>query len=351
MSMRWESQMKIAVVGATGNVGTAVLRRLQADPEITEIVGISRKGPQREGEPYEGVQWHRVDVSEVGSKRQLIQAFQGVDAVIDLVWAIRPNRDRDFLRRTNIDGNRRVFEAVAAAGVPRLVYASSIGAYGPAPYQGRADESHPTTGTPSSHYAAHKAELEDILDEFEAEHPEVSVARMRPGLIFQAGAASEIKDYFLGKFVPEKLLSGLKLPVLPFPKGIRAQALHSDDVAEAYHLAAKSDATGAFNVAAEPVIGPEEAAQALGAKRVIQVPVPVIRALLQISYALRLQPTDPGWIDMAVNVPVMDTTRIREELGWNETTTSVEVIRELLDAFGGDEGLGNASHRSKSPFE
>lgn len=343
--------MRVAVAGATGNVGTAVLRRLQADPEIDEIVGVSRRGPERGGEPYDGVEWHRADSSDPASSPALEAAFRGADAVINLVWAIRPNRDRDFLRRTNVDGSRRIFEAAAAAGVPRLVVASSIGAYGPADKRSRKDESHPVTGTPTSHYAAQKSEVEGILDAFEREHPEMSVARLRPGLIFQAGAAPEIKDYFLGDLVPSKLIARLRLPIVPFPREVRAMALHADDVAEAYRLLARSDARGAFNVAAEPVIGPRAAAQIVGAKRAVQLPAKLFRLAAKLTYLLRLQPTDPGWIDMAVNVPAMDTTRIRRELGWQETRTSIEAIRELLDAFDGAEGLGNAGHRSSSPLE
>ena len=343
--------MRIVVTGATGNVGTALLRRLHADPAVSSIAGVSRHGPERDGAPYDGVEWHHVDVSKPGSEAALASAFLSADAVIHLVWAIRPNRDPDLLRETNVEGSRRVFEAAARAKVPRLVVASSIGAYGPADKRSRKDESHPTTGTPTSHYGAQKAEVERILDEFEAAHPDIAVARLRPGLIFQAAAGPEVKDYFLGDLVPAKLVARLRLPIIPFPRGVRAMAVHADDIAEAYRLAARTGARGAFNVAAEPVIGPRAAAQILGARRVIQVPPKLLRLAAQLTYALRLQPTDPGWIDMAVNAPAMDTARIREELGWRETRTSIEAVRELLDHLDGPEGLGNEIHRSSSPIE
>ena len=140
--------MKIAITGATGNVGRALLRRLQADPAVSSIVGVSRHGPQCAGAPYAGVEWHRIDVADPGSGAALESAFQRVDAVIHLVWAIRPNRNRALLRATNVEGSRRVVEAAARAGVRRLVVASSVGAYGPADKrspQGRIppDDRHP----------------------------------------------------------------------------------------------------------------------------------------------------------------------------------------------------------------
>lgn len=349
--LRITSGMRVVVVGATGNVGTALLYRLHTAAEVDSIVGISRKGPERSGPPYEGVEWHRIDVSDESAGPLLEEVMRGADAVIDLVWAIRPNRDREHLRNVNVRGNERVFQAAAAAGVPHLVYASSVGAYGPGPKDRAVDESHPTTGTPTSHYAAQKAEVEDLLDQVERENPNMLVTRLRPGLIFQAGAAPEIKDYFLGDLVPAKLLQGLRVPLLPFPAGLRFQALSSMDVAEAYWQVTRQKAGGAFNVAAEPVLDAQTMGQLLGARRYLELPMPVFRAAAALTYAARLQPTDPGWLDMAANVPVMDTTAIREAVGWTETSSSQWAVRELLDHLADAEGLGNAEHRSSSPLE
>ncbi len=343
--------MRVVVVGATGNVGTALLYRLQTAAEVDSIVGISRQGPDRGGPPYEGVEWHRIDVSADNAGPDLEAAMRGADAVIDLVWVIRPNRDREHLHAVNVRGNQRVFQAAVATGVPHLVYASSVGAYGPGPKDRAVDESHPTTGTPSSHYAAQKAEVEELLDQVEREHPEILVTRLRPGLIFQAGAAPEIKDYFLGDLVPAGLVDGLRVPVLPFPRGLRFQAVSAFDVAEAYWQVVRQKVGGAFNVAADPVLDAQTVGQLLGAKRYLELPMPVFRTAAALTYGARLQPTDPGWLDMAANVPVMDTTALRQAVGWTETSTSQEAVRELLDHMADAEGLGNAKHRSTSPVE
>lgn len=349
--------MRIVIVGATGNVGTALLRRLHAAPEVASIVGISRRGPDRHGEPYDGVEWVRADVSDPASAPILEQAMQGADAVVHLAWVIRPNRDEALLHRTNVDGSRRVFEAAAAAGVPHLVYASSIGAYGRPDGQpagtGRADESFPLHGPASSHYARQKSAVERILDEVAAAHPDMLVSRLRPGLIFQVEAGPEIRDYFLGALVPRLLLRalpGLRIPVLPWPVGIVAQAVHSDDIADAYWTVIRERAAGAFNVAAEPPVEPASVGPAVGARSVVPIPVPLVRALAAITYRLRLQPTDPGWIDMAVVTPTMATDRIRS-LGWSPKHSSLDAIGAVIGALGRRGGLGNAKHRSVSPLE
>ncbi|MFF0945967.1 NAD-dependent epimerase/dehydratase family protein [Kocuria sp. CPCC 205300] len=342
--------MKIVVLGATGNVGTALLRRLHAAPEVTQIVGVSREGPEREGEPYDGVEWHTVDVAEKESTGRLAEILRGADAVVHLVWLIRPNRDFALMHRTNVDGLVHVLDAVLLAGVPHVVYPSSLGAYSRGPKDRAVDESWPVGGVDTSHYNVQKAETEAVLNRFEEAHPDVLVTRLRPGFLFQAPAAPEIGDYFFGALVPKGLIARLRLPVLPFPERFRFQTLHTDDVADAFWRVILHRAGGAFNIAAEPVLGPDGVAQVLGAKRVLPVPPALVRALVAITYRLRLQPTDPGWIDLADAVPIMDTTRIREVTGWSETVSSLEALRQLVDHLDGREGLGNREHRPKSPL-
>lgn len=125
--------MRIAVVGATGNAGTAVLRAAREHPEITEIVGIARRFPDDTQEPYDQAEWRSIDIAaatgEDDAVGQLTEAFRGCDAVIHLAWLIQPNDRRELLRRVNVEGTRRVARAVAEAGVGQLVVASSVGAY------------------------------------------------------------------------------------------------------------------------------------------------------------------------------------------------------------------------------
>jgi UDP-glucose 4-epimerase len=116
------------------------------------------------------------------------------------------------------------------------------------------------------------------------------------------------------------------------------QAVHSLDVGDAYRLAVKGDARGAFNIAADPVLDPERLASMLGARRV-RVPGRALRAAAAATWRLRLQPSEPGWVDMALNVPVMDCTRAREELGWRPRHTSVEALRELIEGIRDGAGI------------
>ena len=314
--------MRVVVVGASGNVGTSVLRALAAEPAVDSVLGVARRLP---GLQYPKTDWAVADVSSAA----LVPLFRGADAVIHLAWLIQPGRDLATLRATNVDGSARVFEATAAAGVPALVYASSVGAYAPGPKDRRVDESWPATGIESSFYARHKAEVERLLDRFERETPGVRVVRLRPALIFKREAASGIRRLFAGPFLPSPLVRRELIPMLPRTERLCFQAVHSHDAGDAYRLATLSEVRGPFNLAAEPVLNSGLLSSLLAA-RPVSVHPGLLRAGAALSYRLRLQPSEPGWLDMGLAVPLMDTTRARQELGWAPRHRADDALRELL---------------------
>ena len=324
--------MKVVVIGGTGNVGTSVVRALSSDPAIEQVVGVARRLP-RFAPPK--TEWVQADITS----SPLVPILDGADAVIHLAWAIQPSRDEDALRATNVDGSLRVFDAVSKARVPTLVYASSVGAYSPGPKDREVDESWPTDGIETSFYSRHKAEVESILDEFERGEPGVRVVRLRPGLIFKGEAATGIRRLFLGPFVPRIAFSRRALVVVPDIQRLRFQAVHTDDVAEAYRLALHDqDARGAYNVAADPVLDPSVLADALGA-RPVKVSARVLRGLAAATWRARLQPTPEGWLDMGLAVPLMSSRRARDELGWAPRKDATAALIELLDGLRAGAGL------------
>jgi nucleoside-diphosphate-sugar epimerase len=119
------------------------------------------------------------------------------------------------------------------------------------------------------------------------------------------------------------------LPVVPDLPRLRFQAVHSRDVGEAYRLAIADDARGAFNVAAEPVLDPPELGRLLRA-RPVRVPERLVRGAAALTWRLHLQPTPPGWLDLGLNVPLLDVTRARDELGWAPRQSAGDALLELL---------------------
>ena len=318
--------MRIVVTGATGNVGSQLLPQLLTSPQVTSVVGIARRLP---ADRDQRVSWHALDVAE----EDLRPAFRGADVVVHLAWLLQPAHDPDEMARVNLRGTQAVLDAVAAEGVPALVHASSVGAYSPAPAGQRVDESWPTGGIASSTYSRHKSEAERMLDAFSEQHPAVRVARLRPGIVLQGAAASALARYFLGPFVPQSLVRRRLRPVVPAVPGLEIQALHAADMAAAYVLAATQPVSGAFNVAAEPVLDPASLAAALGARRV-PLPKAVVRGALDLLWRLHAVPVDPGWLDLGVNGPLMDLTRARTVLGWTPASSATDALVETVDAMG-----------------
>ena len=142
--------MRVVVVGATGNHGTSLVRRLSRDPEVAAVTGVARRLPDLR---LDGVDWVAADVTQ----DDLAPVFAGADAVVHLGWLIQPGRDEMTTHATNVEGSRAVFEAAARAEVPALVYASSVGAYSPGPKDRAVDEAWPTNGIATSFYSRHKA--------------------------------------------------------------------------------------------------------------------------------------------------------------------------------------------------
>lgn len=324
--------MRVVVVGASGNVGTSLLRALANEPAVDSILGLARRIPEAE---FPKTEWRQADIAH----SPLRPHFDGADAVVHLAWLIQPGRDKQRLREVNVDGSARVFRAAASARVRTLVYASSVGAYAPGPKHRRVDESWPTTGIASSFYSRHKAEVERLLDAFEDEHPETRVVRLRPGLIFKRDAGSGIRRLFAGPLLPNFLVQRRLIPVVPAHPRLAFQAVHSHDIGDAYRLAlVRDDARGAFNVAAEPVLAADELSRVLGA-RPLRVPAAVLRGGAALSYRLRLQPSEPGWVDMGLGVPLMEVSRARSELGWSPQWSASEALLDLLEGIRDGAGL------------
>jgi nucleoside-diphosphate-sugar epimerase len=323
--------MRVVVTGATGNVGTSVLRSLGADAQVEEIVGVARRAPAA---TFPKTGWHVADVS----RDDLTGILRNADVVIHLAWMIQPSWDERKLEQNNVAGSERVFRAAADAGVRAIVYASSVGAYSPGPKQDRTDESWPTAGIPTSVYSRQKAAVERRLDAVEDEARGIRIVRLRKALVFQRAAGAEIHRYFLGPFVPRALVRPGLLRVIPRWARLRFQAVHSADAGEAYRLAVVGTARGAFNVAAEPVLDSSELARLFAAMRA-PLPQSIARAALALTWRLRLQPTDPGWLDMALAAPLMDTSRARRELGWSPRHRADEALLELVGGIRDGAGL------------
>jgi len=327
----------VVIVGATGNVGIATTRAIAADERVDAVIGVARRTPSLS---IDNVTWAPVDITS-----DPLDVVEGADVVVHLAWKIQPQHDEAVMSATNVGGTRRLLAAIEQHRIPAVVVASSVGAYAPGPKRDpRPDwagvsETWPATGIRSSAYSRDKAAVEAMLDAFEATHPATRVVRLRTSLVFQRAAASEIHRLFLGRWLPWHLPRVVR--VIPAPRRLIFQATHADDIADAYRRAALDpSARGAYNVAADPVLTPQIIAGAVGG-HAVPMPAIVLRAAAEASFRCRLQPSGGGWVDMALQTPLMDSSRVKSELGWSATRTSLDALGELLDGIG--DGVGEAT--------
>jgi UDP-glucose 4-epimerase len=341
--------VRIVITGASGNLGTALLRRLTLDSSPHDLVGVVRRPPVDAGAPYDAVRWVEVDLAERGAREALAPAMAGADAVVHLAWGFQPSHNIDYLDRLGVAGTEAVIEAAATAGVPHLVHLSSLGAYSPGPDDQRVDESWPTEGIDSLAYSKEKVAAERLLDTYERDHPDgMAVTRIRPALVVQRDAGSALLRYGVPAYVPAGLVR--LLPLLPVDRSLVIQVVHTDDVADALARVLERRATGAFNLVSEPPLTRDDIAEVLGA-RPVHLPKQVLRAAADVAWRTRLQPLDPGWLDLAFAVPLMDASRAQRELGWTPRVGAREALAETVAGMAESAGTRSPVLRPRSMLE
>lgn len=325
MATKKPAELKtIAVTGAAGSLGEAVLDQLVRRFPQAKIRALDIAKPHRRRDPKQ-IEFVRCDVRD----KNLGEHFKDVDAIIHLAFIVDKvgSLSDSEIRAINVGGTQNVFLSGVAAGVKQFVYASSIAAYGMHAENNSVvlTEESPTRGNPDFFYSCHKAEVEAWLNGFEKENKGVRIARLRPSI-------------FLGERSPTRPVRFLAyVPVIPGLGGfdhVRMQLTHEDDIASAFVLALEKRAHGAYNLAAEGTVNTSELGPGMG-KLSFTIPKPLVWAGLYAGMAahkLGWSPWDPDWLIKAGRANVIVSARkAREELGWQPRyDTAIDVLRAVV---------------------
>lgn len=307
--------IRIAVTGASGQLGTHVLRRLCADPRVEVVRSLDLAPPRVASSKLVHTE---VDVRSAELARLLV----GVDVVIHLAFMVTAWAPRAQFLDVNVGGSRNVFETAFSAGVRRFVYTSSVAAYGVVPgHPIPLVESSARVQQPEFPYADCKWQVEAFLDEFEATHADASIARLRPAILI-----GEQMDHPFGQSLRAGMLTDVGTAPMPL--------VWDEDVADAIVLAVFQSARGAFNLSADEPLPTEALARAVGL-RVLSAPRGAMRTLMEFTRTLGehglARAHDPAWIEHGDAVMVMSCERARTELGWRPTCpTSIDVMRRYM---------------------
>ena len=300
--------MKVAVTGGSGQLGTQLLRRLIAKRRIKKVVSLDVVPPMVSAAKLD---WQIADVRDPGLDRH----FEGADVLVHLAFIVTRPSSPDEMEAVNVRGSKNVFDSAAKAGVKRIVYASSVAAYGMAPgHPEPIVESTPRRRVTALPYSRNKFDVEEYLDEFEPAHPDIGVVRMRPVVLI-----GERLEHGFGSIVRRGLLPEVDDVPLPI--------VWDEDVADAFMLAIQGDARGAFNLSAADLLPVAELAERTGLRR-LKVPERVFEGLLKMKPLIRRLGIDPSWAAARGVRIVPSSERALSELGWKPTCpTAVDVMR------------------------
>jgi UDP-glucose 4-epimerase len=323
--------LTVAVTGPTGEIGISAVTALERDPQVERILGMARRPFEPASHGWAKTVYRQGDILD----RAVVDALVAeADVVVHLAFIIMGSRDESSL--VNVAGTRNVFEAVVAAKRPkRLVYTSSVAAYGyhsdnPVPLR----EDLPPRGSPEHYYSEQKAQCEAMLFDITAGSP-LEVFVLRPCVV--AGPrARGLGDAMPWNQLPAPVRAVMRaLPVLkpPVPDpGVPLQLVHHDDVAAAIELAATSSAPpGVYNIAGDGVVSISDVAEALGG-RPVRVPQPAAAAASAVISRIPFVPSAAEWLHVARAPMVMDTVKAKTLLGWAPRHTSAETLDALATA-------------------
>ncbi len=326
--------LTVAITGPTGEMGQAVVAALERSSDVGRILGMARRPFDPASAGWKKVVYRQGDVLD---RRRVAALVEDADVVVHLAFIIMGNAKQS--RRVNLDGSRYVFEAAVAAGVPRLVYASSVAAYG---FERDArlplTEDMPARGSAEHYYSAQKAEVEQVLADILHDTRTAAyvfrpciVAGPQAPLLIDTLPYTAISDRLPGPVL--SLLDGVPIlrPVLPDP-GVPFQLVHHDDVATAMRAGVLGRGEpGVYNLAGPGEMTVKTLAQELGW---YSIPVPdlAVDAASQMVSRLGFLPAQAQWISAFREPVIMSSAKAHRLLRWRPKHDALETLRETITA-------------------
>jgi nucleoside-diphosphate-sugar epimerase len=314
--------LTVAVTGPTGEIGRAFIRSLERSRDVGRIVGMARRPFDPAAHGWKRTEYRRGDVLDRASVEGLVE---GADVVVHLAFVVL--KAGSETRHVNVEGSRNVFEAAVAAGAKRLVYSSSVAAYGfPEGFDGLLTEDMPALGHARHPYSAHKAEVEEVLDEA-LSGGETDAWVFRPCIVAGPDAPALITQARWPDRLPGPLASlAGAVGVLPDP-GVPFQLVHHDDVATALRAGVVGRGEpGAYNLAAAGEITMSDLAAAIG-YRTVPMPKLAVEAAAELVAHLPFLPEEASWVEALRRPVLMDASKARRLLNWRPRYDAQETLR------------------------
>lgn len=311
---------RVLITGGAGFLGTRVAEVLSAHPGVELVVAADLREPEQR---VEGAVFEFCDVTDPHGLPPLLKTHR-INVVVHLAAIVNPGRDAELEYRVDVDGTRHVLQACAEAGVKRIVVSSSGAAYGYHPDNPAwLQETDPVRGNDEFPYSRHKRLVEEMLQAYRAEHPELEQVVFRIGTILGATVDNQITRLWNGA----RLLA-IRGSDSPFV------FVWVDDVAQVMARAATGGPPGIFNVAGDGALTIEDLGRRLG-KPLLNVPAGLLAWVLRVGRALRLTVHGPEQVRFLRYRPVLDNQALKLQFGYTPAKTSAEAFEAYLDSHPG----------------
>jgi len=306
-----QSPVTVAVTGASGYVGSRLVRALCADERVETVLGFDLRPPDFRSDKFV------FDVVDLRDER-LASRLTGVDVVVHLAFVMDPIEDQAEMRDVNVNGSQNVFTCAAESGVGKVIYTSSATAYGAHPDNAiPLTEESPLRANLDFSYAAHKLEVEYIAREFRSDNPEVCLTVFRPAIVFGAGV-----DNAWSRFIEAPILLAVRDHAPPF------QFVHEDDVVAALMFAVSGHLDGVYNLTPRGWLENDEAAGLIGRGRT-ELSERVAFSLMDRLWAGGFADAPSGILHYVMHPWVMSGTKLAEA-GFVCERSNADTFKEAL---------------------
>lgn len=307
----------VCITGAFGSLGRRLVKRLESDPSIERIVGVDIKSPlalERDAlddavgflARHPKLSAHTLDLTEPGAESELTQILERERAgcLVHLALLSTPTHALELAHETETIGTLHVLHAAARARVGQLVSLSSAMCYGAHPDNPAWITEVQPLRPPQSRSLRDKADADQQVRRFGAEHPDVAVSIARIGAVI--GSAP---DHFFTRLLSRR--------VVPAVLGYDPlwQLLLVDDAVAALHALLRTGARGAFNVVGSGVLPLSHILTRLG-KLPVYLPADLGRSILSGLWSAQLVDMPPRFLDFFRWPWVCDGARIERECGF-----------------------------------
>lgn len=325
----------VLVTGASTFLGGYLVARLAANPEIERVIAVDSRVPRKDLMRRMGrAEFLRLDIRRPAIAKAI--ANYEVDTVVHAATSIMDTAPHSTaIKEFNVVGAMQVCAAAQRSpSVKRLILRSTAMVYGAS----ASDPSHFSEETrarrePTRSYGRDLLDVEGYVRGLGRRRQDIEVTILR----LQA---------MLGPRINTRMGSHLSLPVVPTVFGFapRLQFLHEEDALAAMEHVTLVSRPGTYNVAGDGVV---TLAQAV--RRVGHVPLPVpgrllapITGVLQDPRSAKLRSSQTEFLTYG---RVLDTTRMRTELGFAPRFTTMETLDDFIARGGVNPVVSAASWR------